>query len=142
MSDKDFAVTEETFLKRVMLVVDGSQAGDAAAHFAFRFARRLNCPLFAVYAIDTATMDYLLQMHIFVSEERDEMDMALESKGRSYLERINRMGEACGVQVETKIVRGAFHQAILQQARRHNAEMIIIGGWKRSAHEISHKPPS
>jgi nucleotide-binding universal stress UspA family protein len=135
MNDKELAVAEEAFLKRVMLVVDGSQAGDAAALFAFRFARRLNCPLVAVYTIDTATMDYLLQMHIFVSDERNEMEQALEAKGRNYLDRTRRMGEAWGVQVETKIMRGAFHQAVLQQARQQNADAIIIGGWKRSSHD-------
>ena len=135
MNDKTMPVADDSFLKRVMLVVDGSQAGDAATQFAFRFARRLNCTLTAVYVIDTATMDYLLQMHIFVSDERDDMEMALEAKGHSYLDRAVRLGENYGVPVETKIIRGAFHQAILQQARHMDAEAVIIGGWKRASHD-------
>jgi nucleotide-binding universal stress UspA family protein len=130
MSERD-----DAFLSRVMLVVDGSQAGNAAARFAFRFANRLNCPLTAVYIVDTATLDYLLQMRIFVSDERDEMEAALEAKGRSYLEHTRTMGESQGVKVETKITRGSFHQSVLQQARQLNAETIIIGGWKRSSHD-------
>lgn len=117
------------FLRRLMLVVDGSQLSDEAAYFAFRLASRLECELEAVYSVDTATMDYLLQMHIFVSEERDDFEQAIAEKGKNYLERVKRLAEASGVEVDTKILRGRFHQTILDYARMSQADAIILGGW-------------
>lgn len=134
-NDTPTGTPEDPFLKRVMLVVDGSQTAEYASQFAFRLAKQLKCPILAAYAIDTATMDYLLQMHIFVSDERQELEESLESKGRSYLERARQLGELHGVEVEPRIVRGRFHQALLQLARQNRMDAIIIGGWRRSSHD-------
>ncbi len=129
MSDTTSKVNDGTFLRRLMLVVDGSQLSEEAAYFAFRLARRLECELEAVYSVDTATMDYLLQMHIFVSEERQEFEAAIEAKGRSYLDRVKRLADACGMELETKILRGRFHQTILDYGKASHADAIVLGGW-------------
>ena len=118
-----------TFLQKLLLVVDGSQLSEEAAYFSFRLAKRLGCALEAVYSVDTATMDYLLQMHIFVSEEREEFEAAIEEKGKSYLERVKRLADACGVELETKILRGRFHQTILNYRKATQADAIVLGGW-------------
>ena len=129
MSDHNAKANDGTFLRRLMLVVDGSQLSEEAAYFAFRLASRLDCALEAVYSVDTATMDYLLQMHIFVSEEREEFEAAIEEKGKSYLERVKRLAEACGLELETRILRGRFHQTILDYGKASQADAIVLGGW-------------
>ena len=129
MSDPNVKAFDGTFLRRLLLVVDGSQLSEEAAYFAFRLASRLGCALEAVYSVDTATMDYLLQMHIFVSEEREEFEAAIEEKGKSYLERVRRLAEACGMELETKILRGRFHQTILDYGKASQADAIVLGGW-------------
>ena len=129
MNDQDHLASDRSFLRRLMLVVDGSQLSEEAAYFAFRLAKRLGCALEAVYSVDTATMDYLLQMHIFVSEEREEFEAAIEEKGKSYLDRVRRLAEACGVEVETRILRGRFHQTILDYGKASRADAIVLGGW-------------
>ena len=67
------ASQQEKFLKRILLVVDGSQTSEETTAFALRMAKALESELVATYVIDTATMDYLLQMHIFVAEEREDV---------------------------------------------------------------------
>ena len=129
MSESKNLNHDGAFLRRLMLVVDGSRLSDEATYFAFRLAKRLECELEAVYSVDTATMDYLLQMHIFVTEEREDFEQAIEEKGRNYVERVQRLAEASGVEVETKILRGRFHQTILDYARICEADAIILGGW-------------
>ena len=129
MSNTNAKPNDGIFLRRLLLVVDGSQLSEEAAYFAFRLAARLECALEAVYSVDTATMDYLLQMHIFVSEEREEFEAAIEEKGKSYLERVRRLAETCGVTLETKILRGRFHQTILDYGKASQADAIVLGGW-------------
>ncbi len=135
MADNEFYFDDAKFMSRIMLVVDGSQAADAAADFAFRMAHKLQCPLTAVYTIDTATMDYLLQMHIFVSDEREDFENALEAKGNSYLQRISRIGQVAGITVNTHIIKGRFHESVLKFARENQMDVLVIGGWKKTSHD-------
>ena len=129
MSDPNYIAFDGNFLRRLLLVVDGSQRSEEAACFACRLAKRLGCALEAVYSVDTATMDYLLQMHIFVSDERNEFEAAIEEKGKSYLERVKRFAEAYGIELETKILRGRFYQTILDYGKASQADAIVLGGW-------------
>ncbi len=125
----------EPVIKKVMLVVDGSLASEQAAQFAYRFAAQLQCALEAVFVIDTATMDYLVQMRIFVSDERRDLEGALEEKGHNYLDRTHLLGKAFGLDIETTILRGRFHDTVIRHARTSHADAIIIGGWRRTSHD-------
>ena len=125
----------EPVIRKVMLVVDGSLASEQAAQFAYRFAAQVQCALEAVFVIDTATMDYLQQMRIFVSDERRDLECALEEKGQNYLERTHLLGKAFGLDIATTILRGRFHDTVIRHARACHADAVIIGGWRRTSHD-------
>ncbi len=130
---------EFIFIRKALLVVDGSQPALDAAEFAVNFARQTNCCLCAAFVVDTATLNYLQQMHIFVSEERQELEEDLQRKGRRYLAAVQELGKKYDLQVETHICQGRFHQVILALARKLEVDLIITGGWK---HEIKQKDSS
>lgn len=131
--DQDGLRNEPEPLKLILLVVDGSESSDEAAKYAIRLAVQTGMEILAVYAIDTATMDYLLQMHILVSAEREDFESALELKGESYLQYTERLARKAGARIETRIVRGRFHEEIARIAVENHADMAVMGSWRRLA---------
>ncbi|MFA4945378.1 MAG: universal stress protein [Lentisphaeria bacterium] len=119
-------------LSKLLLVVDGSAESVAAAHYAVRLATEVGGTLEAVYVIDTATMDYLMQMRIFVAEERQEFERDLELTGRRYLELVQTLAKKQGLEVHLHLLRGGFQQGVLCLARAMGADAIILGGWSGS----------
>ena len=121
------------FLGRILLVADGSTSSDNAARFAFGLAAKTGATVVAGYPIDTATMDYLLQMHIFVEDEREDFEEELVRKGNSYLARMMEMGEKFHVKTECVMCKGRFHLSLLEAAHKHHCGMIVLGAWRTSS---------
>ncbi|NLF18865.1 MAG: universal stress protein [Lentisphaerae bacterium] len=125
--------TAANLLGSLLLVVDGSEPSMAAARFAMDLAKQLQSHVTAVYVVDTATMDYLTQMRIFVAEERAEFEADIERTGQRYLEYVSTIGRKQGVETKTLLRKGRFHTVILQEARSLAVNAIVLGGWRRSA---------
>ena len=118
------------FPQKVMIVVDGSQASYDAVSYAIALASRIpGCQLCAAFIVDTANMDLLLQMHIFVSEERASFENEMETKGRRTLDYVREQGLRHSVEIETYLMKGRVTQIVLQAVRELGVEMLIIGGW-------------
>ncbi|MGN0893192.1 MAG: universal stress protein [Oligosphaeraceae bacterium] len=126
----DNVKTTTAFLNRLLLVVDGSAESENATAFALKMARALPCELIAAYVVDTATMDYLQQMRIFVSEERAELEDAINAKGQAYLQRTRMLAKAANIPLDTTILRGRFSNAVLQLLRQRDVQAVVIGGRK------------
>ena len=122
----------DSLIGRMLLVVDGSEPSIAAANYAVRLAAEAGSHITAVHVVDTATMEYLMQMRIFISDERKEFEKDLERTGERYLEYVKAVGRKHGVEVETIQSKGGFHQVILDHARSRNADVIVLGGWHRT----------
>jgi nucleotide-binding universal stress UspA family protein len=120
-------------LASCLLVVDGSEPCIVAANFAMELAKQTGSRITAVYVVDTATMDYLMQLRVFIKEEREEFEVDIERTGQRYLEYVSTIGRKNGVPVTTVLRKGRFHTAILQEARDLKVNAIILGGWRRSA---------
>ena len=116
-------------LGNLLLVIDGSEASIAAANFAVRLAAQVDSILHAIYVVDTATMDYLMQMRIFIAEERQEFEKDLERTGTRYLDYVKTIGRKCHVEIQPHLKRGRFHQTVLQTSRELEVDAIILGGW-------------
>jgi nucleotide-binding universal stress UspA family protein len=121
-----------SLFNKILLHVDGSDASMAAAAFAVDLAAAQNSQLTVVYVVDTATMEYLSQMRIFIKEEKDEFEKDLERTGGRYLEYVKTLAAKQGVEPKLKCMRGSIHQIILDQAREEAADVVIVGGWRRT----------
>ena len=118
------------FPQKIMIVVDGSQASYDAISYAIALASRIpDCKLCAAFVVDTANMDLLLQMHIFVSEERASFESEMETKGRRTLDFVRAQGLKNNIDIDTYLMKGRVTQIVLQAVRELGIEMIIIGGW-------------
>jgi len=123
------AAAVKSLFSEVLLVVDASEASLAAARYAARLAAECKGRVTAVYVVDTGTMDYLMQMRILVTEERQEFEKDLEASGQRYLEFARTIGRNAGVEVHTQLHRGCFHKVILEVSRQLRADAIVMGGW-------------
>mgnify|MGYP006280956337 CR=1 FL=1 len=122
----------DNLLGRILLVVDGSDPSIAAVNYAVKLASQCESTISAVYVVDTATMDYLMQMRIFVEEERSEFEQDLERTGKRYLQYAQTQADKVDVELETMLRKGNFHKTILQLARQIPADIIVMGGWHRT----------
>lgn len=118
------------FLRRLFLIMDGSPAAQKAAEFAVNLAQLTGAELHAAFIVDTATMEYLTQMHILVQEERDELEADQLKRGQRHLECLQELGRVHGMQIEAVTAKGRLHQTALLLARQKLADAIIIAGWK------------
>ncbi len=122
----------DMLLEKMLLVVDGAEPSIAAANYAVGLARQTGGAITAVHVVDTAVMEYLQQMRIFLTDERQEFEQDLERTGQRYLEYVRAIAGNAGLTIDTVQVKGAFHQMILQRAREMQADVIILGGWHRT----------
>ena len=129
---KSTSESQTPLFTNVLLVVDGSEPSVAAAKLAVNMVAQHECALTAVYVVDTATLDYLLQMRIFVAQEREGFEKDLEKTGARYLEYVSTIARKQGMEVETVLRHGSFHQQILLEARERNVDAIVLGGWRRT----------
>ena len=123
----DHQIVGERAIRKLLVVVDGSKAANDALEYAIVMASGLGCELAVAFIIDTASMDILLQMNIFVSEERDDFEQELEHKGRRTLEAVRERCRQAGLRV------GCVHQVALLAARKLSADTIVIGGWHNTS---------
>jgi len=119
-------------LAHLLLVVDGAPPSIAAANFAVRLAAETGGRITAVYVVDTATMDYLMQMRILVRDEREEFERDLGTTGERYLQYAKTIATKHGVEIEPEMRRGSFHRTILDRARELGVDIIVLGGWRKS----------
>lgn len=122
------------FAQKILIVVDGSQSSYDALDFALAMASRIpSCELSAAFVIDTASMDVLLQMHIFVNEERSSFENELELKGRRTLDWVRTHASKYGIDINTFLLKGRVCQVILQSVRELNIGILVVGGWHDGA---------
>lgn len=119
-----------TILAKLLVLIDGSEASLAAVRFAVGLAAQVTGELQAMYVVDTATMDYLLQLRIFVTDERQEFEQDLERTGTRYLEYARAIGRKQQVEVRTHLRKGAFLQMVLPAVRELQIDAIVLGGWR------------
>jgi nucleotide-binding universal stress UspA family protein len=115
---------------KIMVVVDGSAASLDAVDYSLSLAMGLeDCKLCAAFVVDTASMDLLLQMHIFVGGERSAFEEELETKGRRTLEFVRGRADSYGLDVDTFLLKGRAAQSVLKAVRELDVDLLVVGGW-------------
>ena len=118
------------FAKKILVVVDGSKRAYDAANYAIALASHLpGCELCAAFVIDVASLDSLMQMHIFVKEERANFEAELETKGRRTLEYVRNEGQKYKIDIDTFLLKGRVTSIVMQAVRELKADLLVIAGW-------------
>ncbi len=119
-------------LKRIMLVVESSDSAIRAARAAVGLAAQVGATVHAAYVVDTGTLRQLLSGKILVAEEMAEFEDDLAEGGRKYLRMTEELSAEAGVKLETQLLKGSWTGAMLGEAKRVNADLIVLGGFKYS----------
>jgi len=111
----------------ICVVVEGSDASNEAARVAVETARSMKARLTAISVVDTETLRALLTSHILVDDEREEFERELEVSNQRYLERVQEMAHKARQEVEMVLLHGAFHSAIIMEARERKIDLLVMG---------------
>jgi len=122
-------VASHTGIRTVLLFADGAEGAVRAAELAVHMADAHQADLVAVAVVDTETLSMLLRQHILVDEEMVEFDLELEASGDRQLRMVANQAKRVGVPVETALLKGTIHSVILAEARRRNADLIVLSGF-------------
>lgn len=118
------------FATNMLVVVDGSESSYVALEHAGRMVSCLpGAKLTAVFVIDTASMDMLQQMRVFVSEERALFEAEMEIKGQRVLDVVYEKAKKHGIEADTYLLKGRISQVVLRAARELKCDMIVMNGW-------------
>lgn len=104
----------------VLVATDGSWCSEAAGDHAIDLAREYDASLRVVSVIE---------MDVAFSESISEQMLAdLEKRSEKAVETIATRARDRGVtDVETAVVRGTAHRAILEDAREHDVDLVVVG---------------
>ena len=119
-------------MRNILLVVDSSDAAVRAARKAVELASDLNAKVDAAFVVDTGTLRQLLSGKILVAEEMEEFEEDLAAGGRKYLRVAEQLAAEHDVSLGSHLLKGTWTPAILAEAKRVKADLIVLGGFKYS----------
>jgi nucleotide-binding universal stress UspA family protein len=118
--------------KRILLLVDSTEATAAAAECAISLAKLCDADLIALSVVDTETLKELLTYKIMVAEEMEEYEKELEHSGRRQLALVEEQARKAKVDVEAVHKKGSVHSVVLAQQAGTGADVIVLSGFRPS----------
>ena len=115
-------MSENKFLKRILVPTDGSDPSMRAAEFAIGLAKRFRSEIIAIYVIDRVILEEISKIH-----ERHELEEEIKKKAERCLNYIVKLAEKKGLKARSILVEGQPHDQIVRYAESLNADMIIMG---------------
>jgi nucleotide-binding universal stress UspA family protein len=122
---------KDGLLSHLLVAVSGSVASINAARYAVVMAKLYRCKLSAVYVVDTATLKQLALSKIFLPEESEDYALSLKANGMRYLDFVEELAKARGVQIEKELRSGNVATEITTAAQEKGADLIVLGGWEK-----------
>ena len=129
-------MARERLFKRIMLVLDGSEAATKAAEVAVRMAVESSSQLVAISVIDTETLRQLLSKRILVSVEMQDFEAELEESARRGLRFLEQLARENKVEVGTVILKGSVHNVVIAEERKRRCDLIVMGSFRHSATQM------
>lgn len=126
--------TEKSFFKQMLLSVDGSDASLRAAEYALRLASCEHCRVLVLHVVDEDVAD---DMASFSDRPRESILEKMTSSGQEYLSDIRKKAQDQQIDVETEVAVGIPSRVILSYAKKHKADVIVMGPvGRKGAHRV------
>ncbi len=114
---------------RVLFPTDGSEGVDRATDHAIDAADRYDATLHVLYVVDSEVINaYSGDEFVSGAEGAEE---TLEQTGREAIEAVAERASAAGVDVETALVYGVPHEAILEYVDGEDIDLTVMGSKTR-----------
>jgi len=115
-------MSEDSFIKRILVPTDGSDPSMRAAEFAIKLAEQFNSEIVAIYVIDRLILEEITRV-----QDRRELEEGIKKKAERCLNYIIRSAEKKGLRARSIIVEGQPHDQIVRHAESLRADIIVIG---------------
>lgn len=122
MAEHDFA--------RILLMVEGTDAGMAAARSAIGLSANQGAELMMMAVVDTRTLKQLLSNRIFVEEEMEEYEEEMHTSARRQMDYVTQLATEAQVDYRTDLVKGACHTCVLEKLRDNSSDLLIMGAFR------------
>jgi nucleotide-binding universal stress UspA family protein len=109
----------------ILLPSDGSDAAAVATEHALDLARRYDARLHVLYVVDQSAVGGMMSESTLVAS-------ALETEGTEVVEAVAQLAGDHGVDVVTSVVTGHPSRAILDYAKEHDVDLVVMGTHGRS----------
>lgn len=116
--------------KRILVALDGSPASNAGLKAAIQLASDQHATLLGLHVIDDAAIALNFEGSYFPSSYIDTFHASLRETGGKMLAKAEALAHGAGVEMKPLLVeaRGAaVAHAIVQQARKAKADVIVLG---------------
>ncbi|MDW5551335.1 universal stress protein [Methanosarcina sp.] len=117
--------------RQILIATDGSETANEAADFGIEMVGCSGAKIFAVYVIDTTPYRSVPLDQIWSDKVLEEF----EKEGREATSYIEKIGEAAGVEVESRVLKGHPAEKIVTFAEDNNIDMIIMGSLGKGGYE-------
>ena len=130
-------------LERILVYVDATEEGIAAARYAITLARTYGSQLTAVYVVNVGILHELFRARVLVEDEGAGMEQDLEDDGRDYLRYVEELAKAKGQFVVTELRKGVTHAEVVGLAEQIRATLIVLGEFEEplSRRDASYSEP-
>ena len=118
-------------IKKIMVYIDGTEQSITAAQYAICLASFSGAELIAQYVINTKAMEDLLKARIFLQDEQLEYEHDMEADAERYLNYVNELASAKGVQIIKKLSSGSVNKEIVNAINEEGVDLLVVG-------ELSH----
>jgi nucleotide-binding universal stress UspA family protein len=116
--------------RHILIHVDGTESSVQAAKYAIQLAKSVKAKLTALAIVDTATLKHLLSAQIMVAAEMEEYEEELGESARKQLAYVESLAKDEGVKINTSLLKGAAHSAVLAEQKSSGADLIVIGAFR------------
>jgi nucleotide-binding universal stress UspA family protein len=127
--DRPRVQQEVSMFKRILVAVDGSAASNAGFKYAVQLASDQHASLVGLHVIDDGAITINFEGYV-PAAYFDKMVDSLRENGRALLAKAEAAAKAAGVEMTAMLIEsrgGTIAHAILSQARKAKADVIVIG---------------
>jgi nucleotide-binding universal stress UspA family protein len=118
-------------IKKIMVYIDGTEESITAAQYAICLASFCGAELIAHYVINTRAMDDLLKARIFLQDEQLEYEHDMGADAERYLNYVNELAVAKGVEITKKLSSGSVNKEISDSVKQMQIDLLVIGELSR-----------
>jgi len=118
--------------KRILFLVDSTEATSAAAECAISLAKLCRAELVALSVVDTETLKELLTYKIMVAEEMKDYEEDLEHSSRRQLALVEEQAKKAGVEIRAVHKKGSIHSVVLAEQGSLKVDLIVLSGFRPS----------
>ena len=131
---------QKSFLKKILVAVNGSESSIHAAMYAIMFASSYKIDMKALYVVDSATIKTLGRKNILIHDEALQFEQDLITEGNGCLDYIKGLAGTKGLEIETELRSGKVFKEIIKGAKEYEADLIILGGEEKKDRDyIAHR---